>query len=157
MWYFTYITDLTSQPHHLVPYFWHPSEKWMVLVVFVYESEVFIPPHVAFHFWAQPLQNPVHVQMYKQNLKFGWNGLKNTLNFTLIKVTMLTFSLFYRCVNGDTPLDLARQRNHTQCMQLLENYIPPPCHFVQSTWLHSSVDRHVSTHHSHSSKSSCLR
>jgi len=47
-----------------------------------------------------------------------------------------------RCVNGDTPLDLARKRNHTPCVQLLENYHPPPCHFTQIQWLHSSVDRH---------------
>ncbi|XP_078486359.1 tyrosine-protein kinase HTK16-like [Ciona intestinalis] len=46
-----------------------------------------------------------------------------------------------RCVNGETPLDLARKRNHRQCIQVLERYRPPKPQRPQTSWLHDAMDR----------------
>ncbi|XP_076824684.1 tyrosine-protein kinase HTK16-like [Clavelina lepadiformis] len=47
-----------------------------------------------------------------------------------------------RCVNGETPLDMARKRRHNKCIQVLERYQPPKPHFSAPNWLHSAVDRY---------------
>uniref|UniRef100_H2Z7A3 Tyrosine-protein kinase n=1 Tax=Ciona savignyi TaxID=51511 RepID=H2Z7A3_CIOSA len=47
-----------------------------------------------------------------------------------------------RCVNGETPLDLARKRNHRQCVHVLERFRPPKPHYTSANWLHDAMDRY---------------
>ena len=50
----------------------------------------------------------------------------------------------FRCVNGETPLQMARRFEHSSCVTLLEEYQPPTPRYVEQQWLHSAVDRTVS-------------
>lgn len=46
-----------------------------------------------------------------------------------------------RCVNGETPLDLARKRQRMDCVSLLGNYTPPAPRYSAPQYLQRNIDR----------------
>lgn len=46
-----------------------------------------------------------------------------------------------RCVNGETPLDLAKKKHHKDCVAHLENFKPPTPKFSQQQYMQRNIDR----------------
>uniref|UniRef100_F6SGK0 Tyrosine-protein kinase n=1 Tax=Ciona intestinalis TaxID=7719 RepID=F6SGK0_CIOIN len=86
-----------------------------------------------------------HAKPQDRKCKSGWVPLHEASycgNHACIETLLVHGAACHpRCVNGETPLDLARKRNHRQCIQVLERYRPPKPQRPQTSWLHDAMDR----------------
>lgn len=58
-----------------------------------------------------------------------------------VKVLLQNYCPCFPRINGETPLDIATQHNHTKCVKLFENYTPPPAKTDSKYWLHPELQR----------------
>lgn len=85
-----------------------------------------------------------HVKCIKVLLAQGAAPHPRYVVWRIAGMCFLMHRFIGRCVNGETPVDLAKKKHHKDCVSHLENYKPPTPKFSQQQYMQRNIDRNVS-------------